>query len=327
MKTNRKLTIATIVTLFVMLFQGSMFVNAAQYSSHCVSFDWPDGTYTSTKFNYDFGNKGQFPSSSELVITGGKLRVTLPANQESGALVSTSKIPAAASYYVGGTFSIPSDFSFGNQNDMKLPIGLGGGTCAAGGETDKDNGWSARLMYNGMSGNFVLYVYDTLRAEWGRIFNTGVACIPGTTYDAEIYILRNTANAFDGAFTVWINGTQVLDESGIKWSNNQVDCDTLIMDWFRGGGGDPPSVTTYGYIHDFWWNTANSKPAAPAEVNIAIDKTATASSYDSSTRMPSKAVDGNDATRWSSTNTDPSWFKVDLGDTYGISHVDRKSVV
>ncbi len=59
------------------------------------------------------------------------------------------------------------------------------------------------------------------------------------------------------------------------------------------------------------------KPA----VNIAMNRTATASSVESSSYPPSYAVDGNAATRWSSQFSDPQWLKVDLGAVYYIDHV------
>ncbi len=63
--------------------------------------------------------------------------------------------------------------------------------------------------------------------------------------------------------------------------------------------------------------TVISKPP----VNVALRKTATASSVESSDYPPSYAVDGNYSTRWSSQFSDPQWLKVDLGATYEVDHV------
>ena len=46
-----------------------------------------------------------------------------------------------------------------------------------------------------------------------------------------------------------------------------------------------------------------------------------ASSNENSTLGPANAVDGNLSTRWSSGFSDPQWIRVDLGQTYNISHV------
>ncbi|HEY9167605.1 MAG TPA: glycoside hydrolase family 3 C-terminal domain-containing protein [Candidatus Kryptonia bacterium] len=63
--------------------------------------------------------------------------------------------------------------------------------------------------------------------------------------------------------------------------------------------------------------TVISKPP----VNVALNKTATASSVESSSYPPSYAVDGNSGTRWSSQFSDPQWLKVDLGVVYDIDQV------
>ena len=62
--------------------------------------------------------------------------------------------------------------------------------------------------------------------------------------------------------------------------------------------------------------------AACGTANVALDKTATASSYENQTAYPaSAAVDGNTGTRWSSAFSDPQWLEVDLGSTQSICQV------
>ena len=56
--------------------------------------------------------------------------------------------------------------------------------------------------------------------------------------------------------------------------------------------------------------------------NVALNKTATASSYENQTAYPaSAAVDGNTGTRWSSAFSDPQWLEVDLGSSQSICGV------
>ncbi len=56
--------------------------------------------------------------------------------------------------------------------------------------------------------------------------------------------------------------------------------------------------------------------------NVALNKTATASSYENQTAYPaSAAVDGNTGTRWSSAFSDPQWLEVDLGSSQNICQV------
>jgi hypothetical protein len=70
---------------------------------------------------------------------------------------------------------------------------------------------------------------------------------------------------------------------------------------------------------------ATAASAAPAAAcgttNLALNKTATASSLENATFPASAAVDGNLGTRWSSAFSDPQWLEVDLGSTQSICQV------
>jgi hypothetical protein len=54
---------------------------------------------------------------------------------------------------------------------------------------------------------------------------------------------------------------------------------------------------------------------------LKLAATATASSQESSTLGPEKAIDGNTGTRWSSAFSDPQWIRLDLGATKTLSRV------
>jgi hypothetical protein len=53
--------------------------------------------------------------------------------------------------------------------------------------------------------------------------------------------------------------------------------------------------------------------------NIALGKTATASSVENASTPASAVTDGNMSTRWSSAFSDPQWVRIDLGSTYNIT--------
>ena len=55
--------------------------------------------------------------------------------------------------------------------------------------------------------------------------------------------------------------------------------------------------------------------------NVALNKTVTVSSTESSTYPGSYAVDGSATTRWSSAASDPTWIQVDLGASYNVSNI------
>jgi hypothetical protein len=61
--------------------------------------------------------------------------------------------------------------------------------------------------------------------------------------------------------------------------------------------------------------------ASCGTTNIALNKTATASSLESASFPASNAVDGNTGTRWSSAFSDPQWLEVDLGSSQSICQV------
>jgi hypothetical protein len=67
--------------------------------------------------------------------------------------------------------------------------------------------------------------------------------------------------------------------------------------------------------------TSTAAAASCGTTNIALNKTATASSVQSASYPASAAVDGNLGTRWSSAFSDPQWLEVDLGSTQSICQV------
>ncbi|MFF7196776.1 discoidin domain-containing protein [Streptomyces sp. NPDC088197] len=67
-------------------------------------------------------------------------------------------------------------------------------------------------------------------------------------------------------------------------------------------------------------------PPKPNGTNVALNKPATASTYQTDPTggcpcTPSNAVDGNAGTRWASDWSDPQWIQVDLGATTAFHHV------
>ena len=99
-----------------------------------------------------------------------------------------------------------------------------------------------------------------------------------------------------------------------------VDADQAVDLALKGQAGNPnpePTPTPEP-------NPVPAPTPAPS-TNLALDKTAVASSVEGSARTAVKAVDGSMATRWASQEgIDPQWIYVDLGKTYQISQVVLK---
>ncbi|MBS2548933.1 discoidin domain-containing protein [Catenulispora sp. NL8] len=70
-----------------------------------------------------------------------------------------------------------------------------------------------------------------------------------------------------------------------------------------------------------WGAKAASAASCDTGTNLALNKTATASSLEGAGYPASAAVDGNTGTRWSSQFSDPQWLEVDLGSTQSICEV------
>ena len=61
--------------------------------------------------------------------------------------------------------------------------------------------------------------------------------------------------------------------------------------------------------------------SAVADTNLALNKPTLASSSESASHGPSKALDGNSYSRWASSFSDSNWISVDLGGTYTLNKV------
>ncbi|WP_327001923.1 ThuA domain-containing protein [Dactylosporangium sp. NBC_01737] len=78
--------------------------------------------------------------------------------------------------------------------------------------------------------------------------------------------------------------------------------------------------TAYGY--SLWeLEVYGGGTTQPPAGNLALNKTATASSVENAGTPASAAFDGSGTTRWASTFSDPQWIRVDLGQSYAINRV------
>ncbi|MEW2521582.1 discoidin domain-containing protein [Actinacidiphila alni] len=98
--------------------------------------------------------------------------------------------------------------------------------------------------------------------------------------------------------------TQSLDLGGRKARYVRVRCLTRATGWGS-------SLWTLGVFDS----------SAP-DADLALHKTATASSTDESDHGPENATDGNPDTRWSSSFDDDQWIQVDLGASVAFDRVD-----
>lgn len=64
-----------------------------------------------------------------------------------------------------------------------------------------------------------------------------------------------------------------------------------------------------------------SKDAAKEDVNLALNKTATASGYTTDAEAPGKAIDGIIDTKWCTTNYGDQWMQIDLGKVSTLTEI------
>jgi beta-glucanase (GH16 family) len=84
--------------------------------------------------------------------------------------------------------------------------------------------------------------------------------------------------------------------------------------------GDAPGANADFYIDNVYYTTGNTV-TPPTTVNLALNKSVTASSTETATTPATNAVDGDVNTRWSSAFADPQWISVDLGADYNLTRV------
>lgn len=126
-----------------------------------------------------------------------------------------------------------------------------------------------------------------------------------------------------GFFKAWLNDTQFANDSGVNCYN-----DTYGLNLRFGLYGELRNPITV-YYDDFYIGTGTpgeipdppDPPDPPSGNNLALNKTASASSTEDAYLVAANAVDGVTETRWSSEFTDSQWFKVDLGEAYTIDRV------
>jgi F5/8 type C domain/Ricin-type beta-trefoil lectin domain len=240
--------------------------------------------------NYPDGISGTTTPASA-TTSGASMSVSYVAVYEQGGN-STPTATASAT----GTVTGLSGLCLANQNSLNTsgnPIGVSGCNGSAGQQ------WSP-------------YSDGTLRTQGGCLDVVSAGTSSGT--DVDWYPCNGTAAQ---NWTHQANGELVNPSSGlcltVPGANTgaRLDIETCTdsaqQQWTMpagsGGGGGGGGSGTCG------------------TTNLALNKTATASSTENAGTPAADAVDGNTGTRWSSAFSDPQWLEVDLGSSQAICQV------
>jgi hypothetical protein len=200
-----------------------------------------------TVFVSDFTSAALNPAQAELcnnaTITGGKLQLTAPANNQKGGILITNTTGLASNDFqidfdmitTAGTTPPADGFSYSYGPDvvcMPTPIGTGDNVLVAAGAANPENGSGSgiRLSFdaytNGVNVNGIYLMYNCLRknpsstltpAEGLYYFDANTSWIGGANTHVTIKI-----NAL-GQMSMWLAGTQVLN-------NAQLPADYLSAD-------------------------------------------------------------------------------------------------
>jgi F5/8 type C domain/Ricin-type beta-trefoil lectin domain len=239
--------------------------------------------------NYPDGISGTTTPTSA-TTSGASMSVGYVAVYEQGG----NSTPAATATATGTVTGL-SGLCLANQNSLNTsgnPIGVTGCNGSAGQQ------WSP-------------YSDGTLRTQGGCLDVVSAGTTSGTNVD---WYPCNGSAAQD--WTHQANGELVNPSSGlcltVPGANTgaRLDIETCTdsaqQQWTTpagSGGGGGGSGGTCG------------------TTNLALGKTATASSTENAGTPAADAVDGNTGTRWSSAFSDPQWLEVDLGSSQAICQV------
>jgi hypothetical protein len=158
---------------------------------------------------------------------------------------------------------------------------------------------------NGASGQtWATYSDNTLRVQGGCLDVVAAGTTSGTNVD---WYACNGTNA-----QVWqhqANGELVNPHSGLCLTDP------------GGNTGARLDIETCTGSPQQQWTPPSGGGSTCSTTNLALGRTATASSQESGAFPAPNAIDGNTGTRWSSAFSDPQWLQVDLSGTHSICAV------
>jgi CxxC motif-containing protein (DUF1111 family) len=137
---------------------------------------------------------------------------------------------------------------------------------------------------------------------------------------AELFI--NTTSWADAHYSVNNGGQQNIRmiQSGGRNSHSVTGLSSedqvrYSFTYFNVDGGFASTTTDAEYVHE-----VSTTPPPLTSTNLALNGAAVASS---ARQAASNAFDGDSSSRWESNfNTDPSWLRIDLGESYGLTRIE-----
>lgn len=154
----------------------------------------------------------------------------------------------------------------------------------------------------------------------------------GATATVDRVVLR-WEGAYAKAYKIQVSGDEMTWNDVYSTTNGDGGVDDLAL---TGSGryirvyATQRALTAYGislFEFEVYGTGGVNPPPVALGPNVALNKAATASSYEQSaylppdSTLPSLAFDGDAATRWSSNPTDNEWLRVDLGSVRTLGRI------
>lgn len=236
-------------------------------AKNSVSFNRPNGKYTSDMLSNDFGN-GHYPENRDFAeIKDNVYKITFKKGMkvENTGASAQLKIKPALQYTL--QYRIKYDDKFENGLHGKQ-FGFIIGANYTGGRADEarnnGDGGSVRLQFDakGDSISNQLYVYySEMTGKYGN--NPGnhkFSMARGEWNIIKLTVtMQSDVNKSDGRIEVWCNAAKKIDVQNMRFVRVEKGrkITKLAFESFPGGGGIIPTYDNYLYVDDFEWNQGN----------------------------------------------------------------------
>lgn len=248
------------------------------------------------------GNDGYFKDSTHVVIF---------ALSSSGIQTKTFTINGGTSYTI--TASAGSNGLISPSGTVSVAQG-GSQTFAI---TPNSGYTVSSVLVDGVSqGAITSYTFSNVSAN----HTISATFTQSTTPTFNITASAGANGTISPSGTVTV--TQGANQTFTMTPNSGYAVNTVTVD-----GTSQGAITSYTFTNVQAAHTISvTFKTAGTSTNLSQGKTATASSYETNSTKPAKAVDGKTSTRWASQDPaeDDEWLKVDLGSTKTITKVILK---
>lgn len=231
----------------------------AIYSGREVYFSHGNGTYTSSMASSDFGNISGWDGSAYISSQTCRIRLAPNVVGTSGGMESRIDISDGDEYTLEFRIRFHSQFDWSRGGKCGWGFQMGNGVTGCRADDARNNqGGSMRLMwYTTDAGRtfFQPYLYhrgmtSNCGETFGKSYPSSGSLSKGTWYDVKMYYKANTGSSYNGIARLWINGTQVLNQTNIRWADNSNrTVRGLYYSVFRGGSQSYWGSSTVGYIY------------------------------------------------------------------------------